>query len=154
MIRKIENILTNEQRVDLIKKCKPFLTKIPNCPAIQTYPHLHQVNDLVSFYEIFLKRIENELKLNVSIFKSWVNEDVGRKEDIHWHTHDNVDYTCVYYMKTIPFFNSGTLFEDGFIRSKQNSMLIFPGNVLHGTPSYPFRFIKRYSLVIDLIVKK
>ena len=57
---------------------------------------------------------------------------------------------AVYYIKTLPFFNSGTLFEDGFVRAPQNSMIIFPAHLLHTTPKYPFPFIDRYVMSIDL----
>ena len=57
---------------------------------------------------------------------------------------------AVYYLKTLPFFSNGTLFEDGFVRAPQNSMIIYPSTVLHATPMYPFPFIDRYVMSIDL----
>lgn len=146
----INHILTNKERIELIKKCKPFLKKDENFPASQTHPSLHNEKELEYFYNIFIDKIRTKLEKNFSIFTSWVNEDIGRKEDIFWHKHSGVDYTCIYYMRTLPFFNSGTLFKDKFVRVKQNSFLIFPGDILHGTPSYPFHFFKRYTLVIDI----
>ena len=98
-----------------------------------------------------VERIKEISNLDLKIVKSWVNEDSGRKEDICYHTHSS-DYSCVYYIKTLPYFNSGTLFKEyGFVRAKQNSLILFPSNLIHGTPSYPFSFIKRYTLAVDMI---
>ena len=74
------------------------------------------------------------------------------KEDIFYHQHTS-DYSCVYYIKTLPYFNSGTLFKDyGFVRAKQNSLILFPSHLYHSTPGSIFRF-KRYTMAFDLTNK-
>ena len=152
-IHKENNIFTNIQRKDLLNKSKPFICHIPGHPARQTKPNLHYNPSLGVYFQILKERIKNDPRignLNFEIVGSWLNEDRGKKEDICYHKH-SADYTCLYYIKTLPYFNSGTLFADyGFVRAKQNSLLIYPGNLIHGTPSYPFHFIKRYTLAVDL----
>ena len=74
---------------------------------------------------------------------------------MNWLSHypsKHVWAVAVYYIKTLPFFSSGTLFEDGFVRAPQNSMIIFPAHFLHATPTYPFPFIDRYVLSINLTI--
>ena len=147
------NVLSNKQRKLLIKTCKPLVRKLsPSHPALQTNAYaLFQNKDISFFYDILGNIIRENLNLNFKFTESWFNEDSGLKKDICWHTHPEPHYTCVYYAQTIPFFSSGTLFKEKFVRSKQNSLLIFPGSILHGTPSYPFHLIKRYTLVTDMI---
>ena len=43
-----------------------------------------------------------------------------------------------------------SVFEDGFYRSPQNSIIIFPSATQHAMPTYPFPYFKRYSLAMDL----
>ena len=152
-IHKENNIFTNRQRKDLLNKSKPFIQFMPGFPAKQTKADLHINPSLRLYFQIIYERIRRISNLNFEIVKSWVNEDCGRKEDIYYHNHP-ADYSCVYYIKTLPYFNSGTLFKDyGFVRAKQNSLIIFPSNLVHGTPSYPFPFIKRYTLAMDLNIR-
>ena len=71
---------------------------------------------------------------------------------MNWHHHyiyEDVSFTAVYYLKTLPFFSNGTLFEDGMVRAPQNSMIIFPAHLLHKPPTNPFPFIGRYVMGID-----
>ena len=60
----------------------------------------------------------------------------------------------VYYMKTTPFLNSGTLFRDEskseFLRAPQNSLILFDPRVEHSPPA-SFLPFQRYSLVMDLL---
>ena len=147
------NIFTNQERKDLLYKSIPLVKHIPEHPAKQTRADLHYNLDFNLYHQIIMKRIKDMVFIDLKIVRSWINEDWGRKEDISWHNHDSF-YSCVYYLKTIPFFNSGTLFKDyGFVRAKQNSLVLFPSHLVHGTPSYPFPFIKRYTLVMELILQ-
>ena len=87
--------------------------------------------------------------MSLEVSRSWINLTNGRKKEIHWHNHPS-DYTLVYFIQTLPFFNSGTLFREKFIRVKQNGIVIFPGKIEHAAPSYPFPFFERYSLAMEL----
>ena len=153
-IHKENNIFTDIQRKDLLNKSQPFIQFMPGFPARQTKADLHYSPSLRLYFQIIYEKIRRISNLNLEIVKAWVNEDCGRKEDIYYHNHPTADYSCVYYIKTLPYFNSGTLFKDyGFVRAKQNSLIIFPSNLVHGTPSYAFPFIKRYTLAIDLNIR-
>ena len=51
------------------------------------------------------------------------------------------------------FVGNGTLFEDGFVRAPQNSMIIFPAHLLHTTPKYWFPFVDRYVMSLNLNIR-
>tara|TARA_B100000287_G_C20626316_1_gene777965 strand:+ start:1308 stop:1760 length:453 start_codon:yes stop_codon:yes gene_type:complete len=144
----INNVLTNKERKDLIKSCQPYLKDWgPNYPGTQTENTIFTHFKFKDIHYKILSKIKPTLSLKIK--SSWINQTQGKKKDTQWHTH-SCDYTLIYYMQTLPFFNSGTLFKDKFIRVKQNSLLLFPGNIEHATPSYPFPFFNRYSLVMEL----
>tara|TARA_R100000008_G_C3559405_1_gene155192 strand:- start:42 stop:512 length:471 start_codon:yes stop_codon:yes gene_type:complete len=149
---KINNVLSNKERKELITLCKPLCVVVASRPAKQTSHLLHTHPDINKYVRLIGEKITQKLGLPIEIKKTWVNEDRGYKKDIFWHNHPQVDLTAVYYMQTLPLINSGTLFEDKFVRCKQNSVLLFPGSIVHGTPSYPFHWIKRYTLAIDMRV--
>ena len=148
---KIDNVFNRSQRLDLLKLCKPLCRVMKDYPASQSNAYIHNDKDIKPYIRIIKRKIEFALERDCDLSMVWVNEDRGYKKDIFWHTHPGYNWTAVYYMKTIPYINSGTLFEEeGFVRMKQNSMLLFPGWVKHGTPSYPFHWIKRYSIAMDI----
>ena len=100
-----------------------------------------------------IDKIRKETKLNLRIHRSWVKWSNGKSDQTNWHHHytkRDTSFVAVYYLKTLPFFSNGTLFEDGFVRAPQNSMIIYSSTALHATPKYPFPFIDRYVMSIDL----
>ena len=148
----IDNVLSEKQRKELLELCKPLTKVVSGVPAKQSDEFLYMRPRIKKYLDIFAQKISNKLSKStktICIDKVWVNEDRGYKKDICWHRHES-QLTAVYYMKTIPLINSGTLFEDKFVRCKQNSILIFPGHLMHGTPSYPFHWVKRYSISMDI----
>lgn len=147
---KINNVLSNRERKKLLELCKPLCKEMPGFAAKQSDEFLHMRPRIKQYIDIFGQKISNKLSKTIYFNKVWVNEDGGYKKDISWHRH-HTELTAVYYMKTIPIINSGTLFKDEFVRCKQNSILIFPGHIVHGTPAYPFHWIKRYSIAMDII---
>ena len=113
-----------------------------------TYPQLK------FYHNRIIKLVKEKIGLNVVMAGSWLNLTDGRRKELRWHNHRGIDYAAVYYLKTIPFLNSGTLIKDyGFVRAPQNSLLIFPGNIDHSTPGFPFRF-KRYTYAFDLNIAR
>ena len=147
----IKNIFEEDQRKKMIEDLKPLLVDLGELhPGRQTHPTLHLHPDFQQVHNHLLNLVKEKLKLNLEIVRTWANESYGRKEHMGWHVHF-YDYAWVYYLKTTPFLNSGTLFkEDGFIRSPQNSLLIFKSHdAWHTVPGYPFN-IERFSLSADL----
>ena len=120
-----------------------------------THPTVHLHPDFKWAYQIILSRIKEVVGKECVCVKSWMNTSNGDKDNLSWHNHRQVDYAGVYYLKIpFPFFSNGTLFKDhGFIKAKENSMIVFPGHFMHTTPSSPLRF-KRYSMALDLNIKK
>ena len=149
----INDILSKKQRKDLLELCKPLVKNTSGVPAKQSDPFLHLNPSVRKYIEIFNKKISNGLSKQIYFQKVWVNEDMGYKRDVYWHNHQ-YELAAVYYLKTIPLVNSGTLFQDKFVRCKQNSILLFPGYLMHGTPSYPFHWIKRYSIAMEINIRR
>ena len=146
----IKNLLTEEQRKNLIKKSQPILVSSPKYPSRQTHPEMHLFPGFVPISNIFLEAIEKEVGRELRITKCWITYVTGKKEESKWHTHLNCDLTAVYYIKTLRFLNSGTEFEKkGLVRVSQNDMLIFDPKLVHRPPRYPFQF-KRYTLTLEL----
>ena len=160
---KIHNVLSNYERKKLIKEVQPFLMNNEQMnmhynnskfyPGKQTDPQLHLTAEFGTVMKKILDKIKKEIKLNLEIRRSWINWSNGREDQMNWHHHyifNDTSFAAVYYLKTIPFFSNGTLFEDGMVRVPQNSMIIFPSHILHTTPTNPFPFIDRYVMSIDL----
>ena len=153
----IKNILSPKERKKLIEECKPFLRgvaldTVDGSPGFQSDPVQRDGEGYAQFENIhkkFLNIAQRELNKRLNWDITWFLYTKGRIENNTWHTHP-VDYAGVYYMKTTPFFNSGTVIKEyGLVRSPQNSLLIFPGNLYHSTPGFPFRF-KRYTYGFNL----
>ena len=158
---KIHNVLSNDERKKLIKDVQPFLMDSEQLgkyynnpdgyPGKQTISHLHQQPEFFSVIKKIEDIIKKEIDLDLKVEKSWVkcsNSDT----QLNWHSHypnDNVSFASAYYLQTLPFVGNGTLFEDGFVRAPQNSMIIFPAHLLHKPPTNPFPFIGRYVMGID-----
>jgi hypothetical protein len=150
---KINDVLSQKERKKLLNLCRPLVKDTPGYPAKQSDEFLHLNPRVRKYINIFNQKISNRLSKQIYFQKVWVNEDRGYKRDVYWHNH-SFDLAAVYYLKTIPLINSGTLFQDKFVRCKQNSILIFPGHLIHGTPSYPFHWIKRYSIAMDINIHR
>ena len=160
---KIHNVLSNYERKKLIKEVQPFLMTREELnirynnsnfyPGKQTEDSLHLTPEFASVMKKILDKIKKEIKLNLEIRRSWINWSNGRKDQMNWHHHyifKDTSFAAVYYLKTLPFFSNGTLFREKFVRSPQNSMIIFPSHILHTTPTNPFPFIDRYVMSMDL----
>ncbi len=157
----IKNVFTNEQRRKLISDCKSLLIGSEditektgdrsNFPGLQTLPKLHKNPEFRWAHMVVQYKIKENLGWDCQFSFSWMNWTNGNKKDITWHDHisGGADCSCVYYMKTFPLFSNGTLFEDGLMRAPQNSILIFPTNVMHTAPSSPLPF-SRYTWAFEL----
>ena len=162
---KIHNVLSNQERKKIIKDVKPFLMTSEQLqsnynhsydyPGKQTDSQLHLKPQFSSAIKKILDKVIEEIGMDLQVYQSWVKWANGREDQMNWHSHcplQPVSFAAVYYLKTLPFFSNGTLFEDGFVQVPQNSMIIFPANLMHSTPKYPFPFIDRYVLSINLTI--
>ena len=160
MIKIVKNILTNKERKQLIKYSKPLLLTgeqlnlrkgpLEYPPSKQTLANLHKNDKFKPVIRKLLHRIAIEMGPGLELVtdKIWVNWNSGKKEEQCWHTHVS-EYALVYYIRTVPFFNSGTQFKHKFVRAPQNSLMIFSGDMEHTVPSYPFYF-GRYTLSMEI----
>lgn len=149
IVKIYNNILSNEERINLLEKCKPFLYKIKGCPGLQTNPNLHELflNDLDVF-----EKIKKGVKINQKIKKCWMNyTDINFAYE-SWHDHnilDIYDYSCCYMIENPE--NIGTWFrvndEICKVTCLTNSALVFHKSILHTVP--PNITKPRYSLAID-----
>ena len=162
---KIYNVLSNQERKKIIKDIQPFLmdgeslgkyyNTSDSFPGKQTISNLHQQSEFVSVIKKIEDIIKKEINLDLEVTKSWVKYS-NSDTPLSWHSQypqDNVSFASVYYLKTLPFFSNGTLFEDGFVRAPQNSMIIFPAHLLHTTPKYWFPFVDRYVMSLNLNIR-
>ena len=165
LVYKIHNVLSSKERKKIIKDIQPFLmdgeqlgkyyNNPDGYPGKQTISHLHQQPEFFSVIKKIEDIIKKEIDLDLKVEKSWVkcsNSDT----QLNWHSHypqDNVSFASVYYLQTLPFVGNGTLFEDGFVRAPQNSMIIFPAHLLHTTPKYWFPFVDRYVMSLNLNIR-
>ena len=165
MMYKIHNVLSNKERKKIIKDIQPFLMdgeslgKYYNTssrfPGKQTISNLHQQSEFVSVIKKIEDIIKKEINLDLEVTQSWMKYSNSNTQ-LNWHTHyphDNVSFASVYYLQTLPFVGNGTLFEDGFVRALQNSMIIFPAHLLHTTPKYWFPFVDRYVMSLNLNIR-
>ena len=145
----LKNIMEEDKRKSLIRELQPFLKVMPNCPG-------HQTDNALQFHSPFSKvahqlveKIRKSLGLRLKMSRMWGKWSNGQQEHMNWHTHDDADYTMVYYLQT-SIFNSGTLLENVLLKAPQNSMAFFPADLPHTTPSSWWRG-DRYVLAGDLI---
>tara|TARA_Y100001938_G_C7754771_1_gene265659 strand:- start:17 stop:517 length:501 start_codon:yes stop_codon:yes gene_type:complete len=159
-IHLIKNILTPKERKKLIKDVQPLLLNgeemqkllpgIEYKPGKRTLADIQLHPDFKVVQQRVVDKINKYTKLNVGVCKSWIFLTKG--EDKFWHTHPDADWAAVYYIRTLPFFNNGTLFRHGLFKAPQNSVIIFPSNLEHTAPTFPLR-INRYTWGMDLINK-
>ncbi len=166
---KIENIFTKDQREKLIEDSQSLFVDGKQVELRYrgrnmyqegfnwfnvTYPTLHLHSSFDWAHQIIESKIKEVIGRDCQVVKSWMNISRGNNIERTWHHHPACDYACVYYMKLFPFFSNGTLFKDyGFIKAKENSLLCFPSQLEHTTPSSPLRF-KRHSWAMNLNIKK
>tara|TARA_Y100001963_G_C6644344_1_gene382560 strand:+ start:293 stop:799 length:507 start_codon:yes stop_codon:yes gene_type:complete len=154
----ISNIFSDDERNEFIKKVQPYLIDYTEWNKIsgirlegkQTDSDLYK-NKIFSFYYIrFLDALKKTIGCEFEIEKSWINYHDGKRKELCWHLHPGCSHVAVYYLKTNRFFNSGTMFKGiGFIKSKQDSLLLFPSHLEHSVPLYKFGF-SRYTLSMNL----
>ena len=153
----IPNVLSEEQRIKLIEDSKPLLlTSEEICkatgangyfPGKQTLSFLHENPKFYDIFNIFLGKITDQLSVRFDIDRAWINFTDGDKSCELWHNHIGAIYSVVYYATA---YNCGTQFENQFVETEINSMLIFPSDLMHTAPVSNVRY-DRYVLAMDLI---
>ena len=157
----IINILTDNERKKLIKDCQPYLLDSEQLkkkfggdyPGKQTESNLHYISCFKDPIDKILYKIKNELKQDLGIQKAWINWTNGNPQDIGWHTHPYAKFSAVYYMT---LHNCGTQFEDSFVETELNSLLVFPSDLLHTAPASRFKYnrYERYTMALDLTYER
>ena len=111
-------------------------------PDVRKIPHFKFALDKL------LKLTEQKLGKNLKISNAWLTKTNGKK--FKFHSHDECNYSVVYYLQTTEKVNSGTEFElYGLKKAKQNSILIFDSRLKHRTPVYSSKE-NRITLVLDI----
>ena len=153
MIDIVNNILSLEKRSKCLEDLQPLLVHIPGSPGKQTHPTLHLHSDFNELTEIITKEVRTSIGKDVNVSRMWGKWMSGKREHMNWHNHLPNDYSMVYYLKVPRFMRNGTLFKSkGLIRTKENSLLIFPAELMHSSPSYLWKG-DRYVISADFIVK-
>ena len=157
----IKDIFTREERLQLLEDVEPLLVdgdylslyhtgKRGNYYGKQSHPTFHLHPDFKGVHDRFVDAIKQATHLDIETTQSLINWSDG-SQDLNWHTHSS-QWCGVYYLKTFPFLNGGTQFEDKFVRAPQNSLLFFPCNLKHSAPNSFVRYT-RYTIAVlyDLI---
>jgi len=139
------NVLTEEERLELIKDSNEYLVKFEVNPNLQTHPDLHE-----KLNEQSLKSIQKLLdKIGVtSILRCWATYTDPMKVEGCWHKHP-VNLTSVYYMENPE--SLGTVFrvdnKEFRIDVPTNTLVVIPGYIDHNGPMNVTK--RRETLVID-----
>ena len=155
----VNNLFTPEFRNNLIEELKPLLVDGSTMatfyqfngriPGRQTHSTLHLHPNFKEVLESITEHVSRSFRKNVKVSKMWGLWINGKKEHMNWHDHSPHDYSAIYYLKVPPFIRNGTIFEDrGLVRADENSLLIFPSNLNHTSPSYFWKG-DRYTISAD-----
>ena len=158
----IPEILTDIRRQQSIHDCEPLLLTGQQlaeycglsraAPGRQTLTELHHNDLYADIFETMLHTIKKYLKQDLSIDRAWINWTDGDKQHECWHTHTPAKLSAVYYMTP---YNCGTQFQDQFVETELNSLLVFPSHLLHTAPvaiqQNKYNRYDRYTMAFDLI---
>ena len=148
MILKLENILTTEERLYLLKKSEHYVFEWGDRPGFQSHNDMHQKVEFNIVHQKIINRLHEETGKLLRIDRSWFFKTTGTKEESMWHTHERT-FSLVYYIKIPSSYGNGTEFEHGFEEVPQNGLIFFDGSLKHKPPEYSFSFT-RYTMGMDL----
>ena len=152
----IPEILTDTRRDEAINDCQSLLLTGKQLsehfgkgeyPGRQTFSDLHLNPRYDDIFETMLYNVKTYLKEDLTIDKACINWTDGDKQHECWHTHTPAKLSAVYYMTP---YNCGTKFQDQFVETELNSLLVFPSDLLHTAPVSDNRY-DRYTMAFDLI---
>ena len=148
-IKKHLNVLNKKEQASILKLIDKHLTRIPNCPGLQTYPDLHNHDEL----KPLIDRLKEYITGNFTVDKCWANHTDGGYTN--WHLHKS-DLSVVYYLKNKEAI--GTIFRINdkivSVEGPENSLIIFKSE-LHSVPPRKRGTPKmnRYSIAFELSLK-
>ena len=98
----------------------------------------------------FLKKINKYIKPN-KISKCWANYTAG--DYISWHSHENIKYSIVYYLKSPQ--KLGVMFAKNkfgveYTKGIENSLVMFDGSRSHSIPN-SHKKMNRYTIALDIL---
>ena len=116
---------------------------------------IHHWDYLVNFIQ---EKISEYTGKESELLYSWINISM-ENNSYNMHTHNDVDLTCVYYLKG-NFFEYGTNINNKIIIPFiENSLLMFDGKIQHSIVNMPKQLASqeenhRYSMVFDFKMKE
>jgi len=147
------NIFYNYERKKILEQFKSQLCKIEGCPGLQTYSNLHNICEKNSSYFNPFIKIQQRIKINNPIFKSWINYTDHELKYTSWHDHATSPFnkTCVYMLENPEkigtwFLVNGQIYK---VKCPTNSLILFPNYLLHTVPGDIKK--PRYTLAIDFM---
>ena len=144
-IKIYRNVLTEDERLELIRDSNKYLIKFPENPNLQSPSNSHE-----KFNEQSLKSIQKLLdKIGfTSILRCWSTYMNPKKIEGCWHKHP-VNLTSIYYMENPE--SLGTVFrvdnKEFRIDVPTNTLVVIPGYIDHNVPMNITK--PRECLVID-----
>ena len=145
----ILDCLSDDLREKLLVDCKPFLRNLgDDYPSYQSDDILTHYPQFLLVHQIFHSLASKYLKEKLFLKRSWFLMTEGKEEQSIMHNHPH-DYVGVYYMNSHPSFPNGTEFEEeGLVEVPENSMVLFPGHLVHRPPVFNQKF-ERYTMSLD-----
>ena len=148
-IKIIDNILTEEERVDLFIRSIRFLEKLPTNPGLQTRNDLHMNCEVISS---IIKKIAEKSSIPRTVKTSWLNYTDKDWAYECWHHHDYPGFynmTCVYMLDNPEGLGAWIKIDNEIYKPEcpTNSLILLPCEVKHTVP--PNVTMPRYSLAID-----
>ena len=148
-IKIVDNILTEEERINLLDRSRLFLEKFPGFPGLQTRNNLHMKCQSISST---IKKIAEKSSIPRLVKSSWVNYTDKDMACESWHHHDYPGYynmNCVYMIDNPEGMGAWIDIENEIYKTEcpTNSLILLPVEVPHTVP--PNVIMPRYSLSID-----
>jgi len=146
-IKIYHNILTEDERLSLLADSHKHLKDLGDgFPGLQTLPNLHML--LNEKNQKSIRKIINIMGIK-HIFKCWVNYTAKDAPGGAWHTHQNVEVSCVYYLENPEKKGTGfrTKRKEFQIDLPTNSLIVFCPSLEHTGPGDAIQ--PRTTLVIE-----
>ena len=181
LIRKVHPLLIDNNKMSKVFGTPDNLDKSINSkkvryPGKQTHPDLDLDRNFEPLISKIIKKAEIASGIPLICNGGWITETNGI--DVSWHIHPTNlrgrgnHFSISYYIKMFPMFSNGTVFMKGFskqmpndgsvlsknmqtefIKTYQNSFIMFPRDIPHTNPKSPLRF-SRYVMALDVGIRR